>query len=90
VHEAYEPNAVVDLLDAEPLAGEHVEIVIFLRMQAEPSASGDENVAIMDGRSVPAGPSCGEASRVRRGIHIQRLTRPFDIELTDEGIEASC
>ena len=48
MHEADEPNAVVDFLDAELLAGQHGRDVDFLAMQAEPSAGRDENVAVME------------------------------------------
>ena len=48
VHEADEPNAVVDFLDTEFLAGQHRRDVDPLAMQAEPSASGDEYIAIME------------------------------------------
>ena len=48
VHEADEPNAVVDFLDAEFLAGQHDGDVDLLAMQAEPSASGDEQLAIVE------------------------------------------
>jgi hypothetical protein len=42
VHEAGEPNAVVDLLDAEPLTGQHGGDVDPLAMQAEASAGGEK------------------------------------------------
>jgi hypothetical protein len=48
VHEADEPNAFVDFLDSELLAGQHGRDVDPLAMQAEPTASGDENVAIVE------------------------------------------
>ena len=48
MHEADEPNAVVDFLDAEFLAGQHDGDVDLLAMQAEPSASGDEQLAIVE------------------------------------------
>src|SRR6185312_1736989 len=48
VHEADEPDAVVDFLDAELLAGQHGRDVDLLAMQAEPSAIGDENVAVVE------------------------------------------
>jgi hypothetical protein len=41
VHEADEPNALVDFLDAESLAGQHGRDVDPLAMQAEPSAFSD-------------------------------------------------
>jgi hypothetical protein len=47
VHEADEPNAVVDFLDAELLAGEHGGDVDSLAMQAEPTASGDDDAPIV-------------------------------------------
>jgi hypothetical protein len=52
VHEAGEPNAVVDFLDAKFLAGQHGGDVDPLAMQAEASLGGDENLAVME---VPAG-----------------------------------
>jgi hypothetical protein len=48
VHEAGEPNAVVDFLDAQFLASEHGRDVDPLAMQAEPAASGDNNLAIVE------------------------------------------
>jgi hypothetical protein len=48
VHEADEPNALVDLLYTELLAGQHGGDVDPLSMQAEASAGGDENVAIVE------------------------------------------
>ena len=48
VHEACEPNALVDFLDAESLPRQHGRDIDLLAMQAEPSASRDENVAIVE------------------------------------------
>ena len=48
VHEACEPNALVDLLDAEFLAGQHGRDVDPLAMQAEAAASGDDDVTIVE------------------------------------------
>jgi hypothetical protein len=47
VHEADEPNAAVDFLDAELLAGEHGGDVGSLAVQAEPAASGDDDASIV-------------------------------------------
>jgi hypothetical protein len=47
-HEADEPNAVVDLLDAESLAGQHGGDVDPLAMPTEATASGDDDVAVME------------------------------------------
>src|SRR5262245_12394338 len=49
MHEADEPNAVVDFLDAELLAGQHGRDVDLLAMQAEPSAGRDDDIAVMEG-----------------------------------------
>src|SRR5215468_12011594 len=46
MHEADEPNAVVDFLDAELLAGQHGRDVDLLAMQAEPSAGRDDDIAV--------------------------------------------
>ena len=48
VHEACEPNALVDLLDAGSLASQHGGDADPLAMQAETSASGDENIAVVE------------------------------------------
>ena len=49
MHEADEPNALVDFLDSEFLSGQHDGDVDFLAVQAEASAIGDEDVAIVEG-----------------------------------------
>jgi hypothetical protein len=48
MHEADEPNAVIDFLDAESLTGERGRDVDPLAMQAEPSACSDEKVSVME------------------------------------------
>ena len=47
VHEADDPNTVVDLLDAEALTGEHGRDIEALAMHADAAAGGDEGVAVM-------------------------------------------
>src|SRR3546814_20140099 len=47
VHEADEPNAVVDLLDSEALAGEHDGNVDLLAVHADAAAGGDQDVAVV-------------------------------------------
>jgi hypothetical protein len=47
MHEAGEPNAVVDFLDAELLAGQHGRDVDPLAVQAEPPTGGDKKFAIV-------------------------------------------
>jgi hypothetical protein len=49
VAEADEPDAVVDFLDAEPLACQHGGDVDLFAVQADSSAGGDEDVAVVDG-----------------------------------------
>ena len=48
VHEACEPNAVIDLLDAEFLASQHGGDVDPLAMQAEAATGGDDDVTIVE------------------------------------------
>ena len=48
VHEAGEPNAVIDLLDAEFLASKYGGDVDPLAMQAEAATGGDKNLAIVE------------------------------------------
>ena len=47
MHEADEPNAVVDFLDADALAGEDGGYVDLLAMQADSTAGGYERAAGM-------------------------------------------
>jgi hypothetical protein len=86
-----EPNALVDFLDAELLAGQHGGDVDFLAMQAEPSAGGDENVAIMEGIGqfglAVIGARCGGVE-LGRALHVQGLVRASGIELAQEGVKA--
>jgi len=48
MHEADEPDAVVDFLDAEALACEHARDVDLLAMQANAATGGDEDVAVVE------------------------------------------
>jgi hypothetical protein len=49
VDEGDEPNAVIDLLDAEALSGEDVRDIDFLAVHADAAAGGDEDVAVVEG-----------------------------------------
>jgi len=49
VHEGDEPNAVVDFLDAEFLAGEHDRDIDLLPVQADAAAGGDQDIAVVPG-----------------------------------------
>ena len=51
IHEADEPNALVDLLEAKRLTGKNHGDVDLLAMQADAPAGRDENFAIMEGIS---------------------------------------
>jgi hypothetical protein len=55
VHEADEPNAFVDLLDAESLTRQHSRDVDLFAMQAEASAGGDARAELQIARDVYAG-----------------------------------
>ena len=57
VHEADEPNALVDFLDSEFLAGQHGRDVDPFAMQAEATAGGDDDVAIVE-RIIPNLSNC--------------------------------
>src|SRR5580692_3924189 len=48
MHEADEPNALVDFLDAKLLACQHRGDVDLLAMKAEPAAGGDDHIAIVE------------------------------------------
>jgi hypothetical protein len=48
VHEADEPNAVADLFDSEFLTGQDSRDVDSLAIQAKSSASGDEQVPVVE------------------------------------------
>src|SRR5580658_9033847 len=48
VHEADEPNAIVNFLDAKPLTSQRGRDVDLLAMQAKPSTGGDEDIAVME------------------------------------------
>ena len=48
-HEADDPNAFVDFLDAEPLTGHHGGDIDLLSMHADPPARGDEDIAVVEG-----------------------------------------
>ena len=41
LHEAYDPDAIVDLLDADALTGQHAGDVDLLAVHADATASGD-------------------------------------------------
>ena len=90
VHEADDPNAVVDLLDAEALTGEHGRDVDALAMQADAATVGDEDVAVVQ-RVCEVG-QAGIGSRTGRvdfgrTLHGERLVWPFGIEFLDKVIE---
>jgi hypothetical protein len=48
VHEADEPNALVDFFDAEFLAGQHDGEIDFLAVQAKTTAGCDDDVSVME------------------------------------------
>ena len=84
-------NAVVDLLDADALSGEGDREVDLLAIDADATAGGDEDVAVVEGvgevRQAAVGLPRGSID-VSGPFHIERLVRAFGIELPDEVIEA--
>jgi len=61
VHEADEPNAVVDFLDTELLASQYGGDVDPLAIKVEASTGGDDDAAVME----------------RIGLGVIRLQQPF-------------
>src|ERR1700682_1568397 len=59
-------------------------------MQAEPSACGDEHIAVMERigqlRQTLVGPS-GGAVELHGALHAESLVRPFSIEFLNESVE---
>jgi hypothetical protein len=49
VAEADEPDAVINFFDADPLACQHRGDIDLLAVQADSSAGGDEDVAVVEG-----------------------------------------
>jgi hypothetical protein len=49
MHEAYDPNAVVNLLDADASTGQYVRDPDLLAMHADVTASSDQGIAIVQG-----------------------------------------
>jgi hypothetical protein len=77
VHEADEPNAVTDFLDAELPSGKTTEMLISLPCRQTSSIS-DENIAVVEWITQTEQSAIGAAanrSRVRRGIFILRIQR---------------
>src|ERR1700747_848507 len=90
IHEADEPNALVDLLEAKRLTGKNHGDVDLLAVQANAPASRDENFAIME-RISQLGQAAirAQGSRVdlSRALHVQSFVRAFAVEFADEVIE---
>ena len=91
-HEADDPNAVVDLLDAEALAGKDGRDVDPLAMHADAAAGGDEDVAVVQRIGEFGRPNRGvaRACRARRGSFMARASWGRSaLNSLDEGVEAS-
>jgi hypothetical protein len=91
VHEADDPNTVIDLLDAKALTGEDGRDIEPLAMHADAAAVGDEDVAVM--QWVCEVGQAGVGSRTRRvdfgwTLHGERLVWPFGIEFLNKVVEA--
>lgn len=81
---------MVDLLDADGLAGEGSTEIDFLTIETEPAATGDHDGAVMKRvvrrRDALIGTDRSSV-QLSRTLHRERFVRPFVIELMDEGIE---
>ena len=91
MHEADEPDALVDLFDADVLAGEDRAEVDLAPVEADAPAVGHGNGVVVQ----RVGELAEASIRPRgRGIefggiaHLERLMRPLVIEAVDELIEA--
>jgi hypothetical protein len=47
MHEAYDSDAVIDFLDSDALTGQHIRDADLLAMHADASASGDQDITIV-------------------------------------------
>jgi hypothetical protein len=78
VHETDEPNAFVDFLDAEFLAGQHGGDVDPLAMQAEAATSGDDDVTIVRTITAPdwvVGRAAAIRTQIESSCHKTKLCR---------------
>lgn len=55
MHEADEPNAVIDFLDSEPLPGHDGGDVDLLAVHADAAAGSDERISVVERGRSPAG-----------------------------------
>ena len=82
MHEADEPDAVGDLLDADQLPGKHGAKVDLAALVAEPTAVGDLGGQVMkrilEILEAPVGPR-GFFVFFRRRFHVQRLVWPLGV-----------
>jgi len=49
MHEGYDPDAVVDILDAGTLSSEDARDIDLLAVHADAAARGDQDIAIVQG-----------------------------------------
>jgi len=84
-----EPNAVVDFLDAEALAGEYMRDVDAVAVHADATAMGDQDLAVV--QRIAALGQVVIANSLRRGVvaaqmvraepQPQRILGPLDLSL---------
>jgi len=90
IHEADEPDAVVDFLDADGLAGQAGAYVDFFAIEAQTAAVGDDDSLVVErvdeflNALVRAS---GRRVDLRRTFHVQSFVRTFVVELLKEGVE---
>ena len=94
LHKTDQPDAVVHFFEADGLSGKGYAEVDLLVVQAETSATGDEDSAVVE-RVVRFGDASIETGRSRvdlgRAFHGESFMRSFVIEFVQEGVElGSC
>ena len=90
LHKTDKPNAVVDLFDADRLTRERSAEIYFLLENADPSAAGDKNSAIVERIGEFADAAIRPRGRfvdIGRALHIESLMRALVVKFMNEGIE---
>src|SRR5579872_4479194 len=90
IHEADEPDAVVDFFDADGLSGQTSAEIDFLAIKAEPAAVGDNDRLVVKGVVEFLNALVGAAGRrieLARTFHVERFVGSFVVELLEESVE---
>jgi hypothetical protein len=90
IHEADEPDAIVDFLDSHRLTSQASAEIDLLAIQTQAAAAGDDDSFVVERVVRFADALIGAAGRsvdLRRTLHFQRFVRAFVIKLFQEGVE---